>query len=84
MFRNVQQGPVDPMFDLKKLADNDTSPEKVDLGVGIYRNENGQYHEMEAIKEVILEILSYKNYALLIYPSCDLGQKTPKRKKPWA
>ncbi|KAJ6086811.1 hypothetical protein N7467_005725 [Penicillium canescens] len=51
MFKNVQQGPVDPMFDLKKLADNDTSPEKVDLGVGIYRNEYGQYHEMEAIKE---------------------------------
>jgi aspartate aminotransferase len=62
MFENVQQGPVDPMFDLKKLADNDTSPEKVDLGVGIYRNENGQYHEMEAIKEVMLEISSHEEY----------------------
>ncbi|GKZ27419.1 hypothetical protein AbraCBS73388_004637 [Aspergillus brasiliensis] len=50
MFENMQRGPVDPMFDLKKVADNDTSPEKVDLGVGIYRNEEGYYHEMEVLK----------------------------------
>lgn len=54
MFENVQQGPPDPMFDLKKAADSDTSPEKVDLGVGIYRNEEGCYHEMNALKEVSL------------------------------
>lgn len=52
MFDNVQQGPADPIFDLKKAADNDTSPEKIDLGVGIYRNEEGIYHEMHVLKEV--------------------------------
>ena len=52
MFANVQQGPPDPMFDLKNMADNDRSQEKIDLGVGIYRNEEGGYHEMQALKEV--------------------------------
>lgn len=42
------------MYDLKVLADNDTSPLKADLGVGIYRNENGTYHGLSCIKEVCL------------------------------
>lgn len=52
MFEDVQPGLPDPMFILKKLADNDLSPNKVDLGVGVYRNEQSGYHELEAIKEV--------------------------------
>ncbi|EYE91610.1 PLP-dependent transferase [Aspergillus ruber CBS 135680] len=51
MFENVQQGPVDPMFVLKRDADNDVSPGKVDLGVGIYRNTEGKYHEMGVLRE---------------------------------
>lgn len=54
MFENVQQGPADPMFDLKKAADNDTSSDKIDLGVGIYRNKEGCYHEMSVLKWVSL------------------------------
>ncbi|RFU34140.1 hypothetical protein B7463_g2253, partial [Scytalidium lignicola] len=51
MFEDVQLGPQDPMFNLKKLADNDSSPKKIDLGVGIYRNEKGKYHELQAINK---------------------------------
>lgn len=52
MFRNVSQGPPDPVYILKQQVDADQSPEKVDLGVGVYRNEQGQYHELQAIKTV--------------------------------
>lgn len=52
MFKTVKAGPPDPMYALKRGADADTAPGKVDLGVGIYRNEAGQYHELEAIKLV--------------------------------
>lgn len=52
MFEDVVQGSPDPMYDLKIRADGDTSPDKVDLGVGIYRNEQGNYHELEAVKAV--------------------------------
>ncbi|KAF4760606.1 hypothetical protein HAV15_007847 [Penicillium sp. str.  len=51
MFENVLPGPKDPMFDLKKQADNDKSARKVDLGVGIYRNQEGNYHEINAVYE---------------------------------
>ncbi|KAI8295504.1 Aspartate aminotransferase [Colletotrichum sp. SAR11_240] len=50
MFEHIKPGPPDPMFDLKKGSDNDHSPEKVDLGVGIYRNEAGLYQELEVVK----------------------------------
>lgn len=56
MLELVQRGPPDPMFVLKTSADADTSREKVDLGVGIYRNEAGRYQELEAVKQV--ELLS--------------------------
>ncbi|KAI4600070.1 hypothetical protein KJ359_001171 [Pestalotiopsis sp. 9143b] len=51
MFEHIQAGPSDPMFWLKKRADSDTSPEKVDVGVGIYRNEQGRYQELEVVRE---------------------------------
>ncbi|KAM6534344.1 hypothetical protein FALCPG4_007272 [Fusarium falciforme] len=49
-FQSVAKGPRDPMFDLKKAADGNTSPLKVDLGAGVYRNEAGAYHEFPAVK----------------------------------
>ncbi|KAL2026359.1 hypothetical protein VTO58DRAFT_102339 [Aureobasidium pullulans] len=42
---------TDPMLGLEDLERYILSPAKVDLGVGIYRNENGLYHEYGAIKE---------------------------------
>lgn len=59
MFENVPPGPPDPVFTLKKLADGDSSPNKVDLGVGVYRNEQGGYHELEAVKRVSLYRASF-------------------------
>lgn len=49
---NVQRGAPDAMYFLKVQADNDTDPRKVDLGVGIYRNEQGVYHELKALRDV--------------------------------
>lgn len=51
-FDNVQRGAPDAMYFLKVQADNDMAPQKVDLGVGIYRNEQGVYHELKALKDV--------------------------------
>ncbi|KPM35914.1 hypothetical protein AK830_g10638 [Neonectria ditissima] len=50
-FNNVTKGAPDVMYHLKVQADGDTSPQKVDLGVGIYRNEQGVYNEMKVLKE---------------------------------
>lgn len=67
MFKNVQQGPVDPMFVLKRDADNDVSPDKVDLGVGIYRNTEGKYHEMGVIREVRMSVSSCGDFMLMCH-----------------
>lgn len=52
VFEGVQQGPPDIMYYLKMDADGDNDPNKTDLGVGVYRNENGTYHELAVLKEV--------------------------------
>lgn len=51
-FNNVPRGPPDFMYHLKQQADNDHHPSKMDLGVGVYRNERGQYHELQAVTQV--------------------------------
>jgi aspartate/tyrosine/aromatic aminotransferase len=53
-FERIPPGVPDPMYDLKKRADSDTSRLKVDLGVGIYRNEAGVYQELDVVKQVSL------------------------------
>ncbi|KAK2680237.1 aminotransferase [Fusarium oxysporum f. sp. vasinfectum] len=49
MFSSFRKGPDDPMYFLKRAADQDTSPDKVDLGVGIYRNESGLYSQLGSV-----------------------------------
>lgn len=57
MFEGIEYGPKDPMFDLKKRADGDTSAAKVDLGVGIYRNEDGVYQQPQVLRQAKQELL---------------------------
>ncbi len=52
MFSAVRPGPPDPMYLVKKACDEDTDSRKVDLGVGIYRNEAGLYNELDCLKQV--------------------------------
>ncbi|KAI6354661.1 hypothetical protein MCOR25_008518 [Pyricularia grisea] len=57
VFETIQPGPPDPMNLLKTTADADTSPDKVDLGVGIYRNEKGNYQELATVREAKVKLL---------------------------
>lgn len=57
VFEVIQPGPPDPMNILKTAADTDTSPEKADLGVGIYRNEKGNYQELACVREAKTQLL---------------------------
>ncbi|PLB45413.1 aspartate aminotransferase [Aspergillus steynii IBT 23096] len=50
-FDAVEAGAPDVMYGLKIAADGDQSPLKVDLGVGIYRNELGAYNEMSVLRK---------------------------------
>ncbi|KAH8888954.1 aspartate aminotransferase [Thozetella sp. PMI_491] len=50
-FEKVQYGPPDVMNDLKLATKADQHPNKVDLGLGVYRNEQGVLHEFTVVKE---------------------------------
>jgi aspartate aminotransferase len=58
-FEDVCRGPADPVYILKSAVEAEISPNKVDLGVGVYRNEKAQYHELEIVREA-KEVLTQK------------------------
>jgi aspartate aminotransferase len=50
MFQSLDVPPEDPILGLIAAFRNDPSPDKVDLGVGVYRDERGQTSVLEAVK----------------------------------
>ena len=50
MFETLQATPADPILALMLGFRNDERSDKVDLGVGIYKDANGQTPVMKAIK----------------------------------
>ena len=51
MFEPLNALPTDPLLGLITLYREDPNPEKVDLGVGVYRDENGHTPIMAAVQE---------------------------------
>lgn len=50
MFAQLPDPPVDPILGLAQLLASDSSPDKVDLGIGIYNDENGQAPVLDCVK----------------------------------
>lgn len=50
MLEHLKQQPVDKILGLMKLYREDTRAEKIDLGVGVYKNAKGETPVMRAIK----------------------------------
>ncbi len=51
MFDQLPQLPADPILGLTAQCRADNNPQKVDLGVGVYKNEDGQTPVLSAVKE---------------------------------
>lgn len=60
-FSKVLKGSPDPMQDLNRVTDADTNPRKVDLGAGVYRSEDGGYHEFKTLAKVRFQIFTPDN-----------------------
>lgn len=54
MFAHIQPLPADPILGLIADFHADANPDKVDLGVGVYRNEHSDTPIMQAVKEAEL------------------------------
>lgn len=51
MFEVLPLLPADPILGLSQAFAKDTNPQKVDLGVGVYKNDQGQTPVMQAVLE---------------------------------
>jgi aspartate/tyrosine/aromatic aminotransferase len=60
----VEEAPIDPILGLNQLFKNDTSPNKVNLGVGAYRTDEGKpwvlRSVLEAEKRVLADLVAGK------------------------
>ncbi len=65
MFETLKLLPADPILGLSQAYAQDTNPNKVDLGVGVYKNDLGQTPIMAAVKEaekILLATATTKSY----------------------
>lgn len=65
MFERLDSVPPDPILGLIERFRDDASPDKVDLGVGVYRDESGRTPIMAAVREAArleVESISSKAY----------------------
>jgi aspartate aminotransferase len=58
MFESLRAVPADPILNLSVLYRQDTSPNKVDLGVGVYKDETGHTAIMEAVSRAEERLLT--------------------------
>lgn len=58
MFEGIPMAPSDPILGLGETYAKDPRPEKINLSVGIYKDENGRTPVLETVKQVEAELLS--------------------------
>ena len=65
MFENLKTQPKDKIMELMSIFSNDKRLEKIDLGIGVYKNQLGQTPIMSSVKkaeELLLEKQKTKSY----------------------
>lgn len=69
VFDHVPKAPVDPIFGVKQAYTNDKDPNKVDLGVGAYRDNDGKPWVLPAVREA--EKINFDNHPNHEYLNID-------------
>ena len=73
MFDRLTPQPADPLLSMIGLFAADPRPEKIDLGVGVYRNEARLTPVMKAVGAAELRLLAEQSTKAYVGPSGDLG-----------
>lgn len=58
MFENIQAAPADPILGLNESFAKETNPNKINLGVGVYKDEQGKTPILQAVKQAEERLLS--------------------------
>ncbi len=57
MFESLEKLPSDPLLGIMETYNKDNNPQKIDLGVGIYKDEVGNTPVLQSVKQAESEIL---------------------------
>jgi len=69
MFEKLSQLPDDPILGLMVAFGEDSNPNKIDLGVGVYKTEQGDTPVMESVKQAERDIWELEQTKLYIGPA---------------
>jgi aspartate/tyrosine/aromatic aminotransferase len=58
MFAHIQAAPADPILGLNDAYNNDTNPHKINLGVGVYKDEQGNTPILQSVKQAEERLLT--------------------------
>jgi aspartate/tyrosine/aromatic aminotransferase len=64
MFSHVTMAPPDPILGTAIAYNNDKSADKVNLGIGAYRDDNGKPYIFKIVKKVEEEVQKTANHVL--------------------
>ena len=73
MFEQLQPSQPDAILMLMDMYSQDPNPEKVDLGAGIYKNEQGQAPVLKAVKEAERRFFATEDTKAYIGPPGEAG-----------
>ncbi len=68
MFEVLPQLPADPILGLSAAYREDSNPNKIDLGVGVYKDEQGNTPILESVKQAQLRLLEQETSKTYITP----------------
>lgn len=54
-------GPPDPILGVTEAFKRDTNPEKINLGVGAYRDDNGKPFVLPSVLEVMCSLYKFRH-----------------------
>ena len=72
MLERLERLPIDPILGLMGLFRADTDPRKVDLGVGVYRDDNGNTPVLQAVRQAEQRVLSRQTSKTYVGPSGNI------------
>lgn len=73
MLADLSAQPADELLALIKLHADDLRPDKIDLGVGVYRNESGKTPVFAAVKEAERRLVETQESKSYLGPEGDMG-----------
>lgn len=73
MFETLDSLPADPILGLMKAFQADDNPDRIDLGVGVYKDDNGNTPVMRAVKQAEQRLFETQDTKRYVGPTGSAG-----------